>query len=63
MKRAKWHDFVIVFSILALFGAGVGAIWGGEIREAIDGLMDSGQGAHEAPAKSAPPPGTHKDLL
>ncbi len=63
MKRAKWHDFVIVFSILALFGVGVGAIWGGEIREAIDGLMDSGKGAREAPPESPPPPGTHKDLL
>ena len=63
MKRPRWHDFVIVFSVLALFGAGIGAIWGGAIKDAIDGIMESGDRGGESPPASPAPTGTEIDLL
>ena len=47
MKRPRWHDFIIVLSILALAGAGIGAIWGEEILDAIDGVLHSDEGPSE----------------
>ena len=63
MKRPRWHDFIIVFSILALAGAGIGAIWGEQILQAIDGVLESDDGAPEPKPTPPSPAGTHKDLL
>lgn len=44
MRRPRWHDWVIVLSLLSLGAAGIAALWGPQIQ----GWFDSGA-AQEAP--------------
>ena len=57
MKRAKWPDFVIVLSIVALLVAGVGAIWGDSIVAGVRDLWG------DAEADGELPPPADKDML
>ncbi len=57
MKRAKWPDFVILLSIVALLVAGVGAIWGDSIVAGVRDLWGDDQ------ADAEPTPRADKDLL
>jgi hypothetical protein len=58
MKRAKWPDFVIVLSIVALLVAGVGAIWGDSIVAGVRDLWGDDDEAAAEPSRPA-----DKDLL
>lgn len=47
MRRPRWHDAVLVAAIVALLGAGVWALWWGDVRTWLHG------GPTEAPSAPA----------
>jgi hypothetical protein len=55
--RPRWQEWVIAGAIVALFGAGVAAIWGKDIKKLIHPADDNPAPApNGAPASSAAAP-------
>ena len=55
--RRRWHDWVIVISILALAGTGVWTLWGADLTRLFKpGTPPPAESAAETPPV-APPPG------
>lgn len=55
MRRAWWHNLIILASILVIFGVGVTAIWGQDLRSWFDSATQDG--AKPAPSPPAAGPG------
>jgi hypothetical protein len=55
--RRRWHDWVIVISILALAGTGVWTLWGADLARLFKPGAPPPAETPETPPPVPPPPG------
>lgn len=50
MRRPRWHDWIIVLSLVALGAAGIGALWGHHLESWFAGEERPSEADEDTPA-------------